>query len=133
MLSARTRLAVLVLPAMWQAGCGCIGICSLPTGPTCTVERIAAESLPEGIVGRPYSFVLTHNCAAANQVLVETSWAVTGDLPPGITISGSRHLSGTPTLAGSFTFVVWLSQYANNNPPTLVESRTFTIVIRAAP
>jgi hypothetical protein len=55
----------------------------------------------DGVVGRPYSsgFVVTGAPSA-------TVTQVSGELPPGLTLSGDGALTGTPTTAGSYPFRV---------------------------
>jgi len=62
---------------------------------------IQQQSLAPTIRGVPYGFQLT---AAGGGT---QTWSIaSGQLPPGITLSSSGALSGTPTQTGDFTFVV---------------------------
>ncbi len=62
---------------------------------------IQQQSLQPTIVGRPYSFQLTAEGGGGQ------FWSIaSGTLPPGITLSESGLLSGTPTQVGDFQFVV---------------------------
>jgi hypothetical protein len=71
------------------------GIFSLKPQP----QLEAGASLPNGTVGSPYSQSLFASGGTAPY-----SWAVTsGALPPGLTLSSSGIISGTPTAAGTFT------------------------------
>lgn len=130
----RLLVSLLVLPALCQAACGCIANCS-PVSPRCRVENIRTESLPDGVVGQPYSFRLEHNCSPERDLM---EWRVSGNLPPGIMLSlldiqsSGGQLSGTPTLAGRFSFDVRLVAPALGGE-ILLESRTFSLVVRAAP
>ena len=67
----------------------------------CTISTSAV--LPDGEVGTPYSQTLTQTGATAPVV-----WSVvSGSLPPGLTLSFSGVISGTPTgSAASYGFVV---------------------------
>ena len=131
------RAALLVLPALCLPAC--FGI-TLPTGPTpdCggPVARIRTESLPDGVVGQPYTFHFEHNCSGTD-IWVGTAWEVSGDLPPGIMLGPATdpgRLSGTPAVPGTFSFEITLSAYFTFYPtPTVIESRTFSLVVRPAP
>jgi hypothetical protein len=69
------------------------------------VTRIQQESLPDGVVGQPYSFDLDHDCEG-KATWEEIGWSVSGDLPPGIEFSGAGRFSGRPTRAGAFPLTV---------------------------
>ena len=56
--------------------------------------------LPYGIVGVPYSFVLS---AYGDEPVW---WHLGGDLPPGLSLDESGLLSGTPTAPGTYSFSV---------------------------
>jgi hypothetical protein len=65
-----------------------------------------------GQVGTPYSQTIT-----ATQSGYQASWgtftfAYTGTLPPGLSLSPAGVLSGTPTAAGTFTFTIAASDLA---------------------
>jgi hypothetical protein len=59
--------------------------------------------LPYGVVRQPYSQALTANGTAP------ANTSVTGDLPPGLTLSEAGILGGIPTTAGAFTFTATLT------------------------
>lgn len=76
---------------------------------------VATSSLPDGAINQPY---------AGQQLTVSggtaTSWSVvSGTLPPGITVSASGVVSGTPTQAGQFTFTVQANGSENNDTKQL--------------
>ncbi len=76
---------------------------------------VATGSLPDGAINQPY---------AGQQLTVSggtaTSWSVvSGTLPPGITVSSSGVVSGTPTQAGQFTFTVQANGSENNDTKQL--------------
>jgi hypothetical protein len=60
---------------------------------------------PRGIVGTPYSFQFTANegCLPYHYTIIN------GNFPPGLTLSDSGAVSGTPTEAGKFDF--WLELF----------------------
>ncbi len=67
---------------------------------------ITSTSLPNGVVGAPYSATLTGSGGAAPY-----TWSiVSGQLPPGLTLDpNSGVISGSPKLAGAFTVRVDLT------------------------
>lgn len=98
---------------------------------TCSVNRITTESLPDAVLGQAYSSTLTHDCAGKEGA----SWDVlSGELPPGITLSWDGHLSGTPTATGSFSFTVRLSLtsrgWGGTTFPSGSDTRGYTLTVR---
>jgi hypothetical protein len=61
-----------------------------------------AGPLPAGTYKQSYSALLTANYGVAPYTYMVT----TGSLPPGLTLSASGTISGTATLAGSYSFTV---------------------------
>ncbi|HJT81552.1 MAG TPA: LamG-like jellyroll fold domain-containing protein, partial [Chthoniobacterales bacterium] len=77
-------------------------------------------TLPEAIVGTPYSHTITTLRGTA-----PVSFSVlSGSLPPGLSLDSSGLLSGTPTTAGSFSFAVRATD-AN----TLKADQIFTVQV----
>ena len=77
------------------------------------VQPIMSTVAPaQGYVATPYSFQFTMSNlaispAAASHLSPAPSYSlVSGDLPPGLTLSASGSLSGTPTAAGSYPIKV---------------------------
>ncbi len=99
------------------------------SAPSSIVTPNAAPTLtfaapPSGQVAVSYSQQLTVTNGTA-----PFSWAVTGgSLPPGLTLSSSGLLSGTPTAAGSSTFTVQVTDASGSTA-----SRSLTVTIAAAP
>jgi hypothetical protein len=89
---------------------------------TGAAPAIAQTSLPAGQVGVPYGAGLT----ATNAVGATTFTLASGALPPGIALSPSGALSGTPTTQGSFPLTVRLTDGRG-----LVSERALTIAIAA--
>jgi large repetitive protein len=87
--------------------------------------------MPSGTVGQPYSktFGGAGGCGPA---LPYQYTIIGGKLPPGLSLSFSGTISGTPTTAGSFSFWVNLS---DQNPPSeswcvpAEAQREFTITV----
>ena len=138
-MAGRVLLPLPVCLALFLPGCFSVTL-PTPASPTpgCngTIERIRTESLPDAMVGQPYSFRFEHNCSGTS-TFVGTSWEASGSLPPGITLgdpwlTNSDRLSGTPTVPGSFSFVVtlWATSFVDGR---VVDSKTFSLVVRAAP
>ena len=73
---------------------------SIAAGAPVTIT--SSSTLPDGRVGEAYAFTFT-----ATGGKLPHSWAFeSGSLPPGLTVSPSGTLSGTPTASGDYTFVV---------------------------
>lgn len=92
---------------------------------------IVSSSLKPATVGQPYSDTLatqdvrTLNPPAGNPV--QATWSLqSGVLPPGITLSDSGALTGTPTAEGSYQFVL---KAVNGSP---FDTKTYTLAARQA-
>jgi len=73
---------------------------SYPTSATKLV--ISTSSLPDGVVGNSYSATLT-----ADGGTTPYTWTLnSGELPPGLGLGGGGLISGTPTAAGLYHFIV---------------------------
>ncbi|MBI5477367.1 MAG: putative Ig domain-containing protein [Deltaproteobacteria bacterium] len=72
------------------------GVCRSPS------VVIATESLPDGMIGAPYSAQLE----AASGVTPYVWSLVQGDLPPGVDLLQDGAFEGTPTSEGTFAFEV---------------------------
>lgn len=94
---------------------------------------INQQSANPGTLGVPYSeqltaTLLTSSPAAPGSPLATATWTVdSGTLPPGIALSSSGLLSGTPTTEGTYTFVVRAALDA-----TRFDTETETLVVRQA-
>lgn len=66
---------------------------------------ITTVSVPPGTVGSPYTFQIQQSGATS------PSWSLgSGALPPGLSMSSSGRISGTPNTAGNFSFSVVCEQ-----------------------
>jgi hypothetical protein len=84
---------------LWPAGASAV------LGPQ-AVPVVGTASLPDGTVGSAYSQVLTVNGGIAPYL-----W-VAGPLPPGLTLRSNGTLSGTPSLAGTYTLSLSVVDHA---------------------
>ena len=91
--------------------------------PTITTN---ANLLP-GTVGVTYNATLS---ATGTPPLTWTVVAGTGALPTGLTLSPAGVISGIPTVAGTFTFTVRVTNVAS---PITGDTRAFTIVVSRVP
>jgi hypothetical protein len=81
----------------------------------------ANVTLPTAIIGVPYTYILQEQGGVG-----PLHWTVaSGALPPGITLSPSGIISGTPTASGPYTFAATVTD--GSNPQKSVTSGTVTI------
>jgi large repetitive protein len=90
---------------------------------------IINESVKPATVGQPYTDTLATKQVVILNLLtgpdVQATWSMqSGALPPGITLSTSGVLSGTPTSEGSYQFVV----RAQKDSP--VDTETYALTVR---
>jgi hypothetical protein len=84
--------------------------------------HITASLLPTAPTGLLYSYQLS-----ATGGVAPYGWKLwTGELPPGITLSGSGELTGTPTDRGTYDFQVQLSDSAS---PAVTAIERFSLVV----
>jgi hypothetical protein len=90
------------------------GVFFLSPGPVQATPVIFPSSLPNGQVGTPYTATLV----AASTVGAYT-WAVTGgSLPPLLTLNPATGvISGNPTTAGTYTFIVTVTDTTGPSSP----------------
>jgi hypothetical protein len=101
---------------------------SIPVDPGLSIDN---ETVKPATIGRAYSETLT-----AKQIVslnprtgdpVQATWSLqSGALPPGVTLSTSGALTGTPTSEGSYQFVV----RAQDSGP--FDTKTYTLAVRQA-
>jgi len=99
---------------------------SIPVDPGLAIVN---TSVKPGSVGEPYSETLTakrvDTLNPVTGVDVQASWSlVSGSLPPGLSLSPTGALAGTPTAEGSFQFAV----KAQNGSPS--DTETYTLAVR---
>jgi len=110
-----------------------VALLALVAVPAAFAIRFTDDSfnIPVGTVGQPYgkTFGGAGGCGPA---LPYQYTVISGALPPGLSLSFSGTISGTPTAAGSYSFYVNLS---DQNPPSAdwcrpaAAQREFTIVV----
>lgn len=77
---------------------GRYGPVDVPVTFTVTPPGISPSSLPQGVVGMPYSQQLAADLRGT------PTWSASGELPEGVTLSPTGLLSGIPTAVGSSLF-----------------------------
>jgi hypothetical protein len=77
-------------------------------------------ALPVGKVGVAYSYTLSFSIGDPS---VPVTWQVTGNLPPGLALAADGTISGTPTTAGAYTFILTVTR------GSLVVRRQVTIAV----
>jgi hypothetical protein len=88
-----------------------------------SLPSITTTALPAGNTGQPYSAQLTASGGQGSR-----SWSHTGTLPPGLSLSSSGALGGTPTTAGTYSFTARVTDAHSRT-----DSRTLTLVIQGPP
>ncbi|MGN0629649.1 MAG: bacterial Ig-like domain-containing protein [Oscillospiraceae bacterium] len=97
------------------------------------IQALAAESIEEVYVGREFDSVI-------GTAVDATKFSYSGKIPDGLTLSGSYHrsnkygaeilsirLSGTPTVAGTYSFEV----KCKNNSGTVTSTLSYTVTVGA--
>src|SRR5262249_2447360 len=110
----RLRLPLLLLLAAQLTGCNLVK--SLFLGPSITTKDV-----PNAVVGVAYDKEIEISGAYLSHV-----WISAGTLPPGLEFE-HRHVRGTPTAGGSYTFEVFASDTSDEYPKT--DSRRYTILV----
>ncbi len=76
---------------------------------------ISDTPIPPATLGQPFSVQLTATGGGSQ------SWSVSaGALPPGLTMSGSGLISGTPTTAGAYGFTAFVADAKRSDTKNLV-------------
>jgi hypothetical protein len=87
---------------------------------------ITTLALPRAVVGRPYAVTLT-----ASGGTTPYSWSVaSGTLPEGLMLSADGMLTGTASIAGSYTFAI---QVVDSSTTALSDTRQYTLTVIASP
>jgi YVTN family beta-propeller protein len=102
---AGNRVLVAFGSGMSQAAWHSAEVYDLNTAaPALTITTIRVN---DGVVDQPYDFVIQSTSPVATYSIVR------GAAPPGLTLQPNGRLGGTPTLAGSFRFVVQATDGVN--------------------
>jgi hypothetical protein len=87
---------------------------------------IVSASLPAGTVGRPYSAAILASGGDGGYVVTRAS----GVLPPGLVITSSGRVYGTPTTAGRYSVTARVADYVGREDLAgRVATRTFSVVV----
>ncbi|MBE2286008.1 MAG: putative Ig domain-containing protein, partial [Prosthecobacter sp.] len=81
---------------------GCLSTASISITVTCPTLSLSPSSLPSGYRGVAYSQTISSSAGVGPY----SYSLLTGSLPPGVTLSTSGVISGTPTATGSYSFTV---------------------------
>ncbi|MBD0369273.1 MAG: putative Ig domain-containing protein [Pyrinomonadaceae bacterium] len=90
--------------------------------PPCPNITLSPSTLPDAAIGVPYEQEFTPTGGEHPYI-----FRATGNLPPGISLSSSGQLSGTPSIIGSFDFTATATDAYGCSG-----SQTFTLTIGAA-
>jgi len=90
------------------------------TGVSCPTITLSPATLPNAVLGSPYSRTITASGGTGPYSFLITS----GSPPPGVLLSSGGVLSGTPTATGEFSFTVTAT---DSNECT--GARTYSIVV----
>jgi hypothetical protein len=93
------------------------------TGSTSTVTINTGATLPQGTTGAFYNISLAASGGAQPYL-----WSPITALPPGLTLSQGGVLSGTPTTASQYAFMILVS---DSSSPQLTAQQTFSLIISA--
>jgi hypothetical protein len=114
-----------------------VALLALVAVPAALALRFTDDSynMPQAYVGKPYSKQF-NGAGGCGPALPYQYTIIGGNLPPGLSLSFSGLISGTPTKVGSYSFWVNLS---DQDPPTAswcrpsTSQRQFTIDVAPAP
>jgi hypothetical protein len=111
--------------------CGVITTAAFTLTVTCPTLSLSPTVLPNAAVNTAFSQTLTVSPAGGSY-----SFAVTaGALPPGLTLTSNGTLSGTPTVAGNYAFVItagWGSCTKSQSYSLLITGTCTTITVNPA-
>jgi hypothetical protein len=122
---AMSRLAIVrffgtVLATLFAVSCGGGGA----GGPS---QPVISADAPSGKTGVPYP---TYGFTVTSGGQAPFAWAETGNLPPGLSLSSTGELSGTPTTAGTFPITVTVT---DSSVPPLTASAPVNLMILDSP
>ena len=88
---------------------------------------LSPSTLPAGTFGAAYAQTISASGGTSPYTFAQTG----GTLPPGLTLSNGGVLSGTPTAAGSYTFLVTATDSSTGTGP-YTASQSYTVAINKA-
>jgi hypothetical protein len=131
-----SRVLLLVVVASAVAGAVATSAGALAFTDTPCPPDGALKICSNGIVGDPYAVQLTGRAGTGCWPYDTFSLTGDGDLPPGLSLSMSGLITGTPTKTGTWLFYVAMSDYIGPDDPwcTTIKStqRQFSITILPA-
>jgi len=118
------RWAMLVFVSMFL-GLG-IGFQALAGCPP--LQITSPNTLPSGTVNQPYNYQIQTSGGQAPIIYQKIS----GSLPPGLNLSSSGVISGTPTTTGTYTFTIKATDSCPSGAQTAQKTFSLTIKERAS-
>jgi hypothetical protein len=115
-------------PAIYARAFGCMLIWLLYLSVAPNARSQSSTALPQGQLGSPYLITVSTEGG-----LSPLAWHLaSGGMPPGLQLSASGEIEGTPTTASQdpYTFTLSVSDSSN---PTQSASMQFSVLIKAAP
>jgi uncharacterized protein (TIGR03437 family) len=96
----------------------------------CLPTILPASPLPTGEVSVPYTGVtfIASGCSGTYTYTAQATQGSTTILPPGLSLSSAGGLSGKPTAAGTYNFIIVASDENKNATPS-----QFSLTIKTAP
>lgn len=92
------------------------------------IQRVAlsidTDSLPDAVVDKPYRAQLS-----AASAVDPLTWTVDSGLPAGLSLDSLGRITGTPSVAGTSSFVVTVTD--SSTPPLISDPRTFELTVRS--
>jgi len=98
----------------------------IPTDQTCRITAVPlaiVATLPAGTTGTAYSAIITGTGGTPGYTFAVTL----GSLPPGLVLSPAGLISGTPTVAGTFSFSVTVTDSASPTHHTATANLSITV------
>jgi len=103
---------------------------SFTTTPSCGLDIVTACPLPPGQKGQPYSPVTLQATGGTPSY----TWSkASGSLPTGLSLSTGGVISGTPTVTGTFSFTIKVTDSATPTHATKEKACSITITISSGP
>lgn len=101
---------------------------NVPPPPPCPALSITTPHLPGGVVNQAYSPSQIKTAGGQGAITLNVA---SGTLPPGLNLSSSGLISGTPTTAGNYSFTVKATDSCTGGPQSF--QVTFALLVNPAP